>query len=79
MERANLTLQYPQGLKGLPITTTTNAGVLRFFKRCIFDDWRRKVEQAHDEGEAMLYGLEYQRLRTALSIFISDNEAENEG
>ena len=78
MAKAILTLQYPQGLRGLPIATTTNADALRFFKQCVLGAWQAKIEQAQDEGEAMLYRLEYQRLKTALSVFIPDVEVEDE-
>jgi hypothetical protein len=69
-----LTLQYPQGLKGLPIATTTNILALRFFKRTVLQDWETKIQKAVDEGEAMLYRLEYQRLKSALDIFIPEEE-----
>jgi len=78
MPTAILTLQYPQGLRGLPIATTSNITALRFFKRTVLEDWERKIEEADDEGEAVLYRLEYQRLKAAFGIFIPDDE-ETEG
>ena len=78
MARAILTLQYPQGLKGLPIATSTNINALRFFKQCVLEDWHRKIELSQDEAEAMLYRLEFQRLKTALNIFIPDETNGNE-
>ena len=60
MTDAILTLQYPKGLKGLPIATTSNIAALRFFKSIVLGDWQRKNEEASDECEAILYRLEYQ-------------------
>ena len=73
-----LTLQYPKGLKGLPIATTSNPKALRFFKRTVLKEWERKIEGAGDEGEVMLYRLEYQRLKNALGIFIPDEDGSND-
>lgn len=72
MPNAILTLQYPKGLKGLPIATTSNITALRFFKRTVLEDWERKIQEASDEGEAMLYRLEYQRIKSAFDIFIPE-------
>ena len=73
-----LTLQYPKGLKGLPIATTSNVVALRFFKRTVLEDWLRKIEEASDEGEELLFRLEYQRLKTALHIFIPEESNRDE-
>jgi len=78
MITAILTLQYPKGLKGLPIATTSNIKTLRFFKRAVLEDWERKIEEASDECEAMLYRLEYQRLKSALDIFIPEEISSDE-
>lgn len=78
MITAILSLQYPKGLKGLPIATTSNVAALRFFKRTVLEDWQRKVKEASDEGEAVLYRLEYQRLKTALHIFIPEENTRDE-
>ena len=72
MHTAVFTLQYPTGLKGLPIATTSNIAALRFFKRIVLKDWERRIEGASDECEAMLYRLEYHRLKSALDIFIPE-------
>jgi len=73
-----LTLQYPKGLKGLPIATTSNVVALRFFKRTVLEDWLRKIEEASDEGEELLFRLEYQRLKTALHVFIPEESNRDE-
>lgn len=73
-----LTLHYPKGLRGMPIATSTDPRVLRFFKRVVLEEWQHRIENSSDEGEAILDRLEYQRLKTALSIFISENEADDE-
>lgn len=78
MAKAILTLQYPVGLKGLPIATTSNPEALRFFKRHLLKEWESKIEQADDEGQAILYRLEYQRLKTALNIFIPEEDNDSE-
>jgi len=75
---AILTLQYPKGLKGLPIATTSNVVVLRFFKHAVLEDWQKKIKEASDEGEALLYRLEYQRLKAALHIFIPEENSRDE-
>lgn len=73
-----LTLQYPRGLKGLPIATTSNISALHFFKHTVLEDWQRKIKEASDESEALLYRLEYQRLKTALHIFIPEESSRDE-
>lgn len=78
MTDAILTLQYPKGLKGLPIATTSNNAALRFFKSIVLEDWQRKIEEASDECEAILYRLEYQRLKSALDIFIPEETGSGE-
>lgn len=78
MAKAILTLQYPLGLKGLPIATTSNPEVLHLFKRYLLKEWESKIEQADDEGQAILYRLEYQRLKTALNIFIPEENSNSE-
>lgn len=78
MTGAILTLQYPKGLRGIPIATTTNITALRSFKHIVFEEWERKIEETDDEGEAMLCRLELQRLKTALNIFIRDEDTGNE-
>lgn len=74
MQTVMLTLHYPQGLRGLPIATTTDPEVLAHFKRVVLEEWQSRIEQSSDEGEAMLNRLEYQRLRAALSVFIPDEK-----
>lgn len=79
MGKAILTLQYPIGLKGLPIATTSNREVLRFSKRFLLKEWESKIDQADDRGQAILYRLEYQRLKAALNLFIpEDTEDAND-
>ena len=73
-----LTLQYPKGLKGLPIATTNNISALRFFKQAVLEDWQKKIEEASDEGEELLFRLEYQRLKTALHVFIPEESSRDE-
>jgi hypothetical protein len=77
MADAILTLQYPKGLKGIPIATTSNIIALRSFKRTVLQEWEKRIEETGDEGERMLYRLELQRLKTALNIFISDEDTNN--
>jgi len=72
-----LTLQQPRGLKGLPIATMTNIIAPRFFKHIVLQDWEGKIQEASDEGEAMLYRLEYQRLKSALDIFIPEEDGND--
>jgi len=45
MHTVILALQYPKGLKGLPVATTSNIAALRFFKRVVLQDWKRKIEE----------------------------------
>jgi len=78
MITAILALQYPKGLKGLPIATTSNIAALRFFKHTVLEDWQKKIDEASDEGEALLFRLEYQRLKTALHIFIPEEKSRDE-
>ncbi len=73
-----LILQYPKGLKALPIATSSNIKALLFFKRTVLEDWAKNIEETTDEGEAMLYRLEYQRLKTALGIFVPEENSSNE-
>jgi hypothetical protein len=78
MPTAVLTLQYPKGLKGLPIATTSDLAALRFFKRTVLEEWGRKINQTKDPGEAILYRLEYQRLKAALNLFVPEEDSTNE-
>jgi len=78
MAVAILTLQYARGLKGLPIATTSNVTALHFFKRTVLRDWENKIKEAADAGEAMLYRLEYNRLKSALDIFIPEKPGSSE-
>ena len=73
-----LTLQYPKGLKGIPIATTTNIMALRSFKHIVLEEWEKRLEETDDEGEKVLYRLELQRLRTALNIFIPEEDSSCE-
>ena len=73
-----LTLQYPKGLKGLPIATTSDVTALRSFKRTVLEEWERKIDETKDAGEAILYRLEYQRLKTALNIFVPEEDTSSE-
>lgn len=75
MPTAILTLQYPKGLKGLPIATTSDVTTLRFFKRTVLEEWERKINETNDAGEAILYRLEYQRLKAALNIFVPEEDS----
>lgn len=78
MTGAILTLQYPKGLKGIPIATTTNITALRSFKHIVLQEWEKRIQETDDEGEAMLYRLELQRLKTALNLFIPEENNGNE-
>ena len=78
MTGAILTLQYPKGLKGIPIATTTNITALRSFKHIVLQEWEKRIQETDDEGEAMLYRLELQRLKTALNLFIPEEDNGNE-
>lgn len=78
MTKAILTLQYPGGLRGLPIATTSNPEILRLFKQHLLKEWEEKIKQAYDEGQATLYRLEYQRLKAALNLFIPDEDSSSE-
>jgi hypothetical protein len=78
MQTVMLTLHYPQGLRGLPIATTTDPEVLQHFKKAVLQEWQSRIEESEDDGEAMLNRLEYQRLRAALSVFIPDDEDDGE-
>jgi len=78
MPTAILTLQYPKGLKGLPIATTSDITALRFFKRTVVEEWERKIDETKDAGEAILYRLEYQRLKAALNIFVPEEDNHSE-
>ncbi len=78
MPTAILTLQYPKGLKGLPIATTSDVIALRFFKRTVLDEWERKIDETNDAGEAILYRLEYKRLKAALDIFVPEEDGSDE-
>jgi len=73
-----LTLHYPKGTKGVPIATTTDTAVLQHFKKAVLEEWQHMIDNSCDEAEAMLYRLEYQRLRTALSVFIPDRKDETQ-
>ena len=75
MTGAILTLQYPKGLKGIPIATTTNIRALRSFKHIILEEWEKRIQETADEGEVILYRLELQRLKTALNIFIPEEDS----
>jgi len=67
-----LTLHYPKGMKGVPIATSTDMEVLRHFKCAVLQEWQHRIEVSGDKGEVLLYRLEYQRLRSALDIFIPE-------
>jgi len=76
MRDVMLTLHYPTGMKGIPVATTTDTGVLHHFKQAVLAEWQQRIDNSDDEAEAMLNRLEYQRLRTALALFIPDGEDE---
>ena len=78
MPTAILTLQYPKGLKGLPIATTSDITALRFFKHTVLEEWERKINETRDGGESILYRLEYQRLKAALNLFVPEEDSSNE-
>lgn len=71
-----LTLQYPKGLKGLPIATTSDITALHFFRRTVLEEWERKINETKDEGEAILCRLEYQRLKAALNLFVPEENSK---
>ena len=79
MSTVMLTLHYPKGMKGVPIATSTDREVLRHFKCAVLQEWQRRIEASGDKGEVLLYRLEYQRLRSALDIFIPEETGSNEG
>lgn len=78
MTGAILTLQYAKGLKGIPIATTTNITALRSFKHIVLQEWEKRIQETDDEGEAMLYRLELQRLKTALNVFVPEEDGSDE-
>ncbi len=78
MSAVMLTLRYSKGTKWVHIATTSNVVALRFFKRTVLEDWLRKIEEASDEGKALLFRLEYQRLKTALHVFILEESSRDE-
>ena len=78
MSTVMLTLHYPKGIKGVPIATTTDREVLRHFKCAVLQEWQCRIEASDDKGEALLYRLEYQRLRSALDIFIPEETGSDE-
>ncbi len=58
MPTAILTLQYPKGLKGLPIATTSDITALRFFKRTVLEEWERKIDETrHRRGDTLSLGI----------------------
>lgn len=72
-----LTLQLPRGGRGIPVATTADLRVLRYFKEPVLREWEAKAEIA-DEIEAMFGRLELERLRKALDTLIPDTlEAES--
>ena len=78
MPNAILTLQYPKGLRGLPIATSTNSELLRLFKEVVLEEWRQRMETSEDEVEALINRLEYERLTKVLTILIpNDSGLEN--
>ena len=78
MPNAILTLQYPKGLRGLPIATSTNSELLRLFKEMVLEEWRQRMETSGDEVEALINRLEYERLTKVLTILIpNDSGLEN--
>ena len=68
-------LQYPKGLKGLSVATTSNTAALRFFNRFVLQDWKTKIEETATGVKLCLYGLEYHRLKSALDVFIPEGAA----
>ena len=68
-----LTLQLPRGSRGIPVATTGDAEVLRFFKEAVLEEWLSKANSAQDQQEAMLARLELERLTHALSVLIPDD------
>jgi len=71
MVKVILTLQLPRGGRGIPIVTTADPIVLRYFKEAVLREWEAKSDTT-DEIEAMLARLELERLRKALDILIPD-------
>ena len=74
MHTAVFTLQYPTGLKGLPIATTSNIAALRFFKLIALKDWEGGNEEASGEWRGYLYPLEDHRLKSELDRLIPKGE-----
>ncbi len=74
---AVLTLHYPKGQKGIPIITTGNQELLRFFKKTILAEWRRRTDGAGDEIEAAISRAELDRLSRVLDLLIPDGENLN--
>ena len=68
-----LTLQLPRGDRGIPVATTGDPDVLRFFKEAVLEEWLRKADTAQDQLEGLLARLELDRLTSALSVLIPDD------
>ena len=69
MAQVILTLQIPRGGRGIPVATTSDPDVLRFFKEAVLREWEEKTE-INDEIESMLARLELDRLQKALDVLI---------
>ena len=82
MSNVILTLQYPKGLRGIPIATSTNLELLQYFKEVVLEEWQHRIEGADDEVEALMHRLEYERLLKVLSFLIprsGEDELKEEG
>ena len=79
MSNAILTLQYPKGLRGLPIATSTNSELLHHFKEVVLEEWRHRMETSGDEVEALINRLEYERLRKVLTVLIPNGSGIENG
>ncbi len=69
MSTVILTLQLPRGGRGIPVATTTDPKVLRYFKEVVLREWAAKADTT-DEIEAVLARLELERLQKALDTLI---------
>lgn len=71
MVQVILTLKLPRGGRGIPVATTANLDVFRYFKDAVLREWGTKAE-VDDEDKAMLARLVFEQLRKALDTFIPD-------
>ena len=72
MSSVILTLQVPQGGRGIPVATSADPALLRQFKCVVLQDWASRVDAAGDEVEALLARLELERVSKALMVLIPE-------